>query len=299
MRKISYFLAIFVVVGLFSACNQKKASQPAVEEKTETATDPKLVVEGPYEKFIEATDISPAYVLIEKPQVNLDGFAKDKDGFITLFDGTFNGWRGYDQDTVPCRWSVDDGAIKFSGNGGGEAQDMGGGDLIFAHKFKNFELTFDWKISEGGNSGVFFLAREIKGEPIYISAPEYQILDNANHPDATEGENGNRQSASLYDMKPANPQNAKPFGEWNTGSIKVYQGSVFHKQNGKTVVEYHLWTPQWNEMIKNSKFKQGGDFPLAYSLLINLGGDDREGYIGFQDHGNDVWFRNIKIKVLE
>lgn len=299
MKKVSYFLAIVTVAGLLVACTQKKAAEPVAEEKIETAVDPKLIADGPYEKLIEATDISPAYVLIEKPQVNLDEFAKDKKGFITLFDGTFKGWRGYNKDEVPGKWSIDDGAIKFSGAGAGEAQTQDGGDIIFAHKFKNFELTFEWKVAKGSNSGVFFLAQEIKGEPIYISSPEYQILDNANHADATQGKNGNRQSASLYDMIPANPQNSKPFGEWNTASIMVYKGSVFHKQNDQTVVEYHLWTPQWNELINDSKFKQGGGFPLAYSLLTNLGGDAHEGYIGFQDHGDDVWFRNIKIKIME
>jgi len=299
MRKVSYFLSIVVVVGLFSACTQKKTSQPAAEEEVEIAIDPKLVAEGPYEKFIEATDISPAYVLIEKPQVNLDEFAKDKNGFITLFDGTMKGWRGYNRDTVPARWSIDDGALKFTGSGNGEAQEIDGGDLIFAHKFKNFELTFEWKVSKAANSGVFLLAREIKGENIWMSSPEYQILDNENHADATEGENGNRQSASLYDMIPAKPQNAKPFGEWNTGGIKVFKGSVFHKQNGKTVVEYHLWIPKWEALINSGKFKQDGDFPLAYGLLVNLGGDEHEGYIGFQDHNDDVWFRNIKIKILD
>jgi len=252
------------------------------------------------ETVVPATDISPEYTVLDKTQYSLSKFAMDKDGYYIIFDGnTFNGWRGYNRDDVPSRWVIDDGAIKLNGSGGGEAQETDGGDIIFAHKFKNFELSFEWKVSKGANSGVFLLAREIKGEPIYISSPEYQILDNANHPDATQGENGNRQSASLYDMIPADPQNAKPFEEWNTGGIVVYKGSVFHKQNGKTVVEYHLWTPQWEELISNSKFKPGGGFPLAYGLLTNLGGDEREGYIGFQDHGDDVWFRNIKIKILE
>ena len=293
MKKKFYFFVFAATIGLFITCTQKKAAEPA------EPIDPKLVAEGPYEKFIEATDISPAYVLINKPQVNLDEFAKDKDGYIRLFDGTFKGWRGYNRNDVPKRWVFDDGALKFIGSGGGEAQEKDGGDIIFAHKFKNFELTFEWKVSKGANSGVFFLAREIKGEPIYISSPEYQILDNKNHQDAKEGENGNRQSASLYDMIPAFPQNAKPFGEWNTGGITVFKGSVFHKQNGRTVVEYHLWTPRWNELISNGKFRRGGEFPLAYGLLTNLGGDEREGYIGFQDHGDDVWFRNIKIKILD
>ena len=299
MKKVSYFLTIATVISLFAACTQKKATQSVAEVKAEVAIDPKLVAEGPNEQLIKsATDTSLVYVLIEKPQVNLDDFAKDKDGFITLFDGTFKGWRGYDLDTVPGKWTIDDGAIKISGGGAGESQAADGGDLVFAHKFKNFELTFDWKVAKGSNSGVFVLAREVKGEQIYISSPEYQILDNVNHPDAKQGENGNRQSASLYDMIPAHPQNAKPFGEWNKGAIEVYKGSVFYKQNGKTVVEYHLWTPQWTELLQKSKFSKD-KWPLAFELLNNCGGDAHEGYIGFQDHGDDVWFKNIKIKITD
>ena len=280
------------------------------KEKTDEATkiettvkeeiNLKLVAEGQYEKLIAATEESPAYVLIDKPQVNLEDFPKDKDGFYVIFDGkTFKGWRGYGKDNVPGRWVIDDGSLKFNGSGTGEAQEKDGGDIIFSHKFKNFELSFDWKVAKGSNSGIFYLAREIKGEDIFISSPEYQILDNENHVDASAGEDANRKSASLYDMIPAKPQNSKPFGEWNTGSIIVSKGTVFHKQNGRTVVEYHLWTSKWNELVTNSKFAPGGNFPLAYGLLTKLGGDNREGYIGFQDHGDDVWFRNIRIKVLD
>ena len=135
-------------------------------------------------------------------------------------------------------------------------------------------------------------------EPIYISAPEYQVLDNANHPDAKLGKDNNRQSASLYDMIPAVPQNAKPFGEWNKAKIMVYKGTVVHGQNGENVLEYHLWTPQWTEMLQKSKFSEE-KWPLAFSLLNNCGGDNHEGFIGLQDHGDDVWYRNIRVKVLD
>ena len=232
----------------------------------------------------------------------------DADGYITIFDGTsLDGWRGYGKSALPKRWKIEDGCLKFNGGGSGEAQDNEGGDIIFAHKFKNFELELEWKISKGGNSGIFYLAQEVtstdpKGnevlEPIYISAPEYQVLDNQNHPDAKLGKDGNRQSASLYDMIPAVPQNSKPFGEWNKARIMVYKGTVVHGQNDENVVEYHLWTNQWTDMLQNSKFSEE-KWPLAFKLLNNCGGDNHEGFIGLQDHGDDVWYRNIRVKVLD
>lgn len=224
---------------------------------------------------------------------------EDDANTVVLFDGTsLDGWRGYGKTEVPSRWTIEDGCLKFNGSGGGEAQTLEGGDIIFDQKFKNFELELEWKVAKGSNSGIFYLAQEIPGQPIYISAPEYQILDNANHPDAKLGKDGNRQSSSLYDMIPANPQNFKGDGEWNTGKIMVYKGTVVHGQNGENTVEYHLWTPAWTDMLQESKFSQE-KWPLAFELLNNLGGENHEGYIGLQDHGDDVWFKNIRVKVLD
>jgi len=226
---------------------------------------------------------------------------KEDDDVITLFDGkSLNGWRGYNRTDVPAKWVIDqDGSLKINGAGTGEAQSATGGDLIFDRKFKNFELSLEWKVSKGGNSGIFYLAQEIPDKPIWRSAPEYQILDNANHPDAMLGVDGNRQSASLYDMIPAKPQNSKPFGEWNTAKILVYKGTVVHYQNGEKVLEYHLWTPEWKAMVDNSKFSPSGQFADTYDYMVNVGGENHEGYIGLQDHGDDVWFRNIKIKIKD
>lgn len=224
---------------------------------------------------------------------------KNMDNVVVLFDGkSMDGWRGYNKTALPGKWSIEDGAIKISGGGAGEAQGKDGGDIIFDRKFKNFELSFEWKVAKGSNSGIFYLAQEIPNEPIYISAPEYQILDNDNHPDAKLGVDGNRKSASLYDMIPAKPQNSKPFGEWNTGKIMVYKGTVVHYQNDKVVLEYHLWTPQWQELLDKSKFSKE-KWPVAYDLLLNCGGENHEGYIGLQDHGDNVWYRNIKVKILD
>ena len=220
---------------------------------------------------------APEYTVVEKEQVDLSQFPQDADGYYVIFDGTStNGWRGYGKDALPAR-------------------------------FQNFQLELEWKVSKGGNSGIFYLAQEVttkkedgteRYEPIYISSPEYQVLDNANHPDAQLGVDGNRQSASLYDMIPAKPQNQNPYGEWNKAKIMVYKGTVVHGQNDANVVEYHLWTQQWTDMLQASKFSQE-KWPLAFELLNNCGGENHEGYIGLQDHGDDVWYRNIRVKVLD
>ncbi|MEG0947873.1 MAG: DUF1080 domain-containing protein [Bacteroidales bacterium] len=233
------------------------------------------------------------------PQPQAEAEIAPEEGEIVLFDGeSFNGWRGYNRQDVPTAWTIEDGCIKINGSGMGEAGAKDGGDIIFDQKFGNFELTFDWKVDKGSNSGIFYLAQEVPDKPIYYSAPEYQILDNQNHPDARLGIDGNRCSASLYDMIPAKPQNSKPYGEWNTGKILVYKGTVVHFQNGEQMLEYHLWTPEWQEMLDKCKFSQDKN-PVAYDLLINCGGDEKAGYIGLQDHGDNVWYRNIKVKKLD
>ena len=297
MKKTVYALSVIAMAAAVASCGSKtKAPAEIVFEQGETV-ETKVANEG-----------APEYIRVDKPQVDLASVPVDKDGYYVLFDGTsLNGWRGYGKDNVPSRWTVEDGCIKFSGTGSGEGQTGEGGDLIFARKFKNFILELEWKVSKGGNSGIFYLAQEVKTvredgsekyEPIYISSPEYQVLDNANHPDAFLGVDGNRQSASLYDMIPAKPQNSNAFGEWNKAKIMVYKGTVVHGQNDANVVEYHLWTDQWTQMLQASKFSQE-KWPLAFELLNNCGGENHEGYFGLQDHGDDVWYRNIRIKVME
>ena len=236
-----------------------------------------------------SSEEAPTEEASEVAGVNELSEAEKNDGWELLFDGeTTEGWRGYLKESFPEQgWIIEDGAIKVQGSGAGEAG--GGGDIIYDEQFKDFELSLEWKVSEGGNSGIFYLAQEVEGEPIFTSAPEMQILDNERHPDARLGRDGNRMAGSLYDLIPAVPQNAKPVGEWNKVNIIVYRGTVVHIQNGETVVEYHLWTDDWKEMVADSKFKDWENF-------LNAGGEDRMGYIGLQDHGDDVWFRNIKIK---
>jgi hypothetical protein len=298
MKKFNCFFAVLCSLLLLLSCGGKVKTVAETEGEL-YAPGQETVYKEVEARVISETEVIPAYTIIESPQVNLAAFPVDKDGYIILFDGSCTkGWRGYGKDELPGRWSLDEGTLKISGSGAGEAQELDGGDISFAHKFKNFELSVDWKVSKEGNSGIFYLAQEIKNQPIYISSPESQILDNENHIDAKMGVNGNRQSTSLYDMIPAKPQNAKPYDQWNNTTITVFKGTVLHAQNGVNVLEYHLWTPQWTEMLQASKFSLD-KWPLAFELLNKVGGPNREGYIGLQDHGDDIWFRNIKIKILD
>jgi len=217
--------------------------------------------------------------------------AEQQEGWTLLFDGeTSNGWRGYGRETFPSAWQIVDGTLHIQGSGRGEAGAEGGGDILYDQVFSNFHLKLEWKISEGGNSGIFYLGQETDDfEQIWKTAPEMQVLDNQKHPDAMLGKDGNRQAGSLYDLVPAKPQNAMPVGEWNQVEIIAYSGTVVHKQNGETVVEYHLWTPEWEELVAGSKFP---------GLNENWAQVAKEGYFGLQDHGDNAWFRNIRIKQL-
>ena len=254
MKNLKSFLTVLSIVlfaGIFAVSCKPKTDSAASTEQTEVSVPPA------------------------------------EEGWITLFDGTTTeGWIGYGKEAFPAQgWVIEDGALKCQGSGQGEAGG-GGGDIVYNKAFKDFRLQMEWKISSGGNSGIFYGAL-INEDPIWKSSTEMQVLDNVKHPDALLGKDGNRQAGSLYDLIPAKPQNAKPVGEWNTVEILVYQGTVAHKMNGETVLEYHLGTPDWDALIAGSKFK---DFPNF--------GKYREGYIGLQDHGNDVWFRNIRILPL-
>lgn len=260
MKKIRLFSGLSIVVLLMFACNQKPAGTDA------TATE--AVVE----------EAAPNTLTPEEVEA----------GWVLLFDGeTTANFRGYNQDSFPAKgWLVEDGTLHVMGSGRGEAG--GGGDIITQKKYRNFELSLEWKVSEGGNSGIFYLAQEKPDQPIWKSAPEMQILDNERHPDAKLGVDGNRAAGSLYDLIPGDFNVVKPAGEWNAVKVMVYNGTVVHTVNGKNVLEYHLWTDDWNNMVMGSKFKDYEDF-------LNTA---EEGYIGLQDHGDDVWFRNIKIKEL-
>ncbi|MFC1724196.1 DUF1080 domain-containing protein [candidate division KSB1 bacterium] len=206
-----------------------------------------------------------------------------EEGFTLLFDGnTTNGWRGYNKEIFPEKgWEIDNGALRCIANGKG-------GDIITEKEYGNFELKLEWKIAKGGNSGIFYRGKESKKDGIWKSAPEMQVLDNENHADAKKGRDGNRKAGTAYDLIPAVPQNARPYGEWNTVKIICRDTHIEHWMNEKKVLEYNTESDKWKKLVKNSKFAPYPEF-----------GQIRKGHIALQDHGNDVWYRNIKIKVLK
>jgi len=217
--------------------------------------------------------------------------AEKQEGWKLLFDGeNSDGWRGYQKENFPAAWNIEDGTLHIQGSGRGEAGAKDGGDIIYDKKFADFHLKLQWKVSKVGNSGIFYRGRELdEYDFIWKTAPEMQVLDNINHPDAEKGKNGNRKSGSLYDLIPAEPQNAKPHGEWNTAEVIAKGKDILHIQNGDTVVHYTIGSERMQELIADSKWP---------GINPDWGNIAMKGYIGLQDHGDDVWFRNIKIKEL-
>jgi hypothetical protein len=213
---------------------------------------------------------------------------EQKEGWTLLFNGkSFDGWRQCNGTAMPANWVIEEDAMKVVIGEGKNPGQGANGDILFGQKkFKNFELSIDWKASKMANSGIFFSVREVPGKPIYYAAPEIQVLDNQ---DATDNKVDSHLAGSLYDMLPADPKTVHPAGEWNTIVIKVKDGQVTHVQNGVKVVSYTLWTPEWDAMVAKSKFKTFPGFTEGIA---------KEGYIGLQDHGYPVWFRNIKIREL-
>lgn len=196
-------------------------------------------------------------------------------GWRLLFDGkTTAGWRNYGKKDISDGWTVQDGALTRTG---------AGGDIITNDQFKNFELSIDWKIEPGGNSGIFYRASEEKDE-IYWNAVEMQVLDDAKHPD---GQSPMTSAGAAYDLYPAPPGHVKPGGEWNSARLIVNGNHVEHWLNGFKMVEYELGSRDWDSKVAGSKFKPHARF-----------GKNAQGHIGLQDHGNVVAFRNIKIRVL-
>lgn len=205
------------------------------------------------------------------------------EGWKLLFDGeTTHGWRGYYATEIPAAWSAVDGTLMSAGEGG----DMGG-DIITIDKYENFDLKLDWKLSPEGNSGILY--HVVEGpelEATYYSGPEYQLIDDIGFPGGVTPLNS---TGADYAMTPADTTQKvlNPIGSWNSSRIVFDKGHVIYYLNGKKVVEFTAWTDEWNEKVQKGKWK---NYP-AY-------GKAKTGFVGLQDHGSKIWFRNIKIKEL-
>ncbi len=213
--------------------------------------------------------------------------AEKSAGWTLLFDGrSTNGWRGFNAESFPAAgWAVEDGALKKIGKG---EKPGSGGDIITTGTYGDFELALDWKITPGANSGLKYLIAEPADHKGRSGVGyEMQILDDERHPDAKAGVNGNRTAGALYDLIPPSVHAAKPVGEWNQARLIVKGRHVEHWLNGQRVVQFEIGSPEMKSLIAKSKYKSIAGF-----------GDATSGHILLQDHGDEVWFRNIKIRKL-
>lgn len=211
-------------------------------------------------------------------------------GFVSLFNGTdLTGWRNVHSDKTPSvRWKTQDGILMVGGSDGSET----GNDIVTKEKYSAFELVFDFKLTEGANSGIkYFVDESYDSNGKSGVGLEFQILDDAKHPDAKEGVVGNRTLASLYDLIPSikvDPRFQKKIGDWNTGRVIVYpDNKVQHWLNGYKVVEYERKSPIYNALVARSKYVKYPGFGSADA-----------GHILIQDHGDNVSFKNIKIRKI-
>jgi Domain of Unknown Function (DUF1080) len=201
-----------------------------------------------------------------------------------LFDGTsLKAWKGYKSDTVPEGWKIENGTLAKNGHVG---------DLITRDQFGDFELELDWKIGRAGNSGIFYRGIEdpdyegpASGDRIYTTGPEYQLLDDL---EAEDNKTRLTCAAANYGLYPSPAGHLKPVGDWNKARIVARGAHVEHWLNDVKVVEYELWSPDWEAKVKATKFNQWPKFGRA-----------KRGHIGLQgDHAGALAFQNIRIREL-
>jgi hypothetical protein len=205
-----------------------------------------------------------------------------KEGWTLLFDGKSTaGWRTFNSTAAGAAWKVEDGALTLES----KAKE-GRGDLLTDKSYENYELTIEWKISACGNSGVIFnVVEDPKYKATYHTGPEMQVLDNTCHPDAKIIKH---RAGDLYDLISVSKETVKPAGEWNVAKLVSDHGKMQFWLNGEQLVTFTMHDAAWDAMVAGSKFKSMPDFGKATG-----------GHIALQDHGDQVWFRNIKIRELK
>lgn len=234
--------------------------------------------------LIAATDTQSPNTLTAKEK---------KDGWKLLFDGkTTKGWRGAYKESFPEHgWTVDNGLLTIQKSNGSESQSFG--DIVTTDEYADFDLIFDFRLTDGANSGIKYFVVEHQPKPKGSAfGLEFQVLDDDKHPDAKLGRDGDRTVGSLYDLIPAKDKKANPIGEWNTGRVVSKGMHVEHWLNGKKVVEYERGSEAFRKLVAISKYAAP-----EYNANGRFG-EAPKGHLLLQDHGEQVSYRNIKVKTL-
>lgn len=235
----------------------------------------------------------PIAALLLPACATLESVEEKDEGWITLFDGSsLEGWRGYNGDRMPPGWAIVNGELTYDKANITEADKdyKGTRDIIYAaREFKNFELYLEWKIPPGGNSGILYHAKE-GYKRIYIAAPEYQLLDDEGFEKIHDAKlKPDQLTGADYAMyaPDESKKKLKPVGQWNSSRIVFTPERVEHWLNGELLLHFVPWSEDWYARKANSKWKNNQSY-----------GKYRSGYIGLQDHGSALWFRNIKVREL-
>lgn len=248
----------FALAAMFIGCNNSSEEKPGDEINEQTTMNAALLSEE-----------------------------EKKEGFQLLFDGTsVKGWHVYGGNTAGTAWKAKDGLLFLDASLKENGKIVGGGDIVTDEEFENFHLKLEWKIDTNGNSGIMFYVNEDTAiyKKSYETGPEMQVLDNVGHPDAKIIKH---RAGDLYDLISCNKETVKPALEWNQVEIKCMDGKLDFWLNGENVVSTQLWNEAWTKMVAASKFKQWPGF-----------GTFKKGRICLQDHGDNVWYRNIRIKKI-